>query len=458
MGGITTSPGHLPVEVALADPRPQARAVGEGIASGGPQIHHQEFLRPARLIPPDAQGTATGGDHQVLVAITVQIADGDTPGRGRRAGEGRNRESAGSIVEIELVRQSEGAARDEVLGVVEDVAVGDHQIQIPVPFRIDDADTPAHHLGGGKTEPAAQAEIVEEATAGIHVQAIGLLLKVGQEDGGTAGAGEVGGGHSHAPLRVAGGAVADPRLRRGLHQPPPLVEVEEVEGAIVGDVGVRSSVTIEIRHPDAHAPPLGLHSGLPGHIREAPAVVAVEAVRRGRKLLRAAVDLKVASLAGLFLLRVVAQVVDDVEIQVAVPVIVQERPADAPGRVLGAHRDPLETPGAVVPEKDVGAVVQHVEIQIAIPIPVADGHPHAVAVVASAGGLRPVFEGAVTAVAVEAVAGSFPGLVPGQRTAVNHIEIQVVVTVRVEKGNAGAHGLHVVVEAGGAVVVLEGHP
>jgi len=140
------------------------------------------------------------------------------------------------------------------------------------------------------------------------------------------------------------------------------------------------------------------------HIREAPVIVSVKAIRRRRKLLRTAVDLKVSGEAGTFLLGVVAKIVHYIEIQISIPVIVQEGPADAPGRVLRAHCHSLEAPTALIAKEDVRSVVQKIEVQIAVAVRISSGHSHTVAVVSSSGSLRTVLESTVSPIQIEPIA------------------------------------------------------
>ena len=102
---------------------------------------------------------------------------------------------------------------------------------------------------------------------------------------------------------------------------------------------------------------------------------------------------------------VVLQVVGHVQVEVAIPVVVEPGRGDAPQRLLEPRRsrDVGEGAVAVVAVEDVGAVVQDVEIEIAVAVVVGRGGAHAVAPVADAGLLGDVGERAVAVVAVEGV-------------------------------------------------------
>ena len=237
-----------------------------------------------------------------------------------------------------------------------------------------------------------------------------------------------------------------------------MVLVEDVLGAVVGDVDVGVAVAVVVGKRYTEAAALEGDAGRVADVDVAAIVVAVEDVADrcvGRGL---AVGAGLADLTDDIDVEAVVDVVGDKEVEVAVAVVVEEAGAGAPARVGDArvHRGEDAT---VVAVEGVGTVVGDVEIRIAVGVVVGGCYPESVPRVgctAPGGGIGETATSVV--VAVEAVDWQWVGGQAGQITAVDQVEIEIVVGVVVEEGGAGAKGFDIKIFSRKAVIVREVEP
>ena len=138
------------------------------------------------------------------------------------------------------------------------------------------------------------------------------------------------------------------------------------------------------------------------------------------------------------------QVVDDVQVQQAVPIGIEPRRAGAPAIVRSPRllRDPRERAVAVVVEQDVGAVIGQEQIGESVGVVVADGTALAVAVVPAGGRQRHIFEPPVAPIPIEAADVLRLLRVRVLETAaVGQEQIQPAIAIKVDPRGAAAHDL-----------------
>src|SRR5882724_974390 len=141
-------------------------------------------------------------------------------------------------------------------------------------------------------------------------------------------------------------------------------------------------------------------------------------------------------------------VVEDQEVQVTVPVVVEPAGAGGPSALvchscLGCNV--RESSVAVIVIENGAAVPRDVEVRIAVVVVVADGHALAVMpLAADPGFFRDVGKGSVTIVVVERRAEGPRRLVNIGRSRLNEVEIHEPVLVVINPAHAGPHGLEII--------------
>ena len=200
-------------------------------------------------------------------------------------------------------------------------------------------------------QAAGARSLFEESLAPVDEEADGFVPEVRDEEVSPAVAVDVLGVDSHPRAGHAVRAVACTRGFRDVMKPAAaLVEEDEVGTHIVGDVEIDPAVVVQVGgdHPQAAA--IGAADARRfGHVGECPVpVVAVEDVPGGLDGPRRAVDshsrrrvLHEGRRRGIAVTIVVGElpgtVIGHVEVEVAVVVVVEERPPeDQPGRSIPA--------------------------------------------------------------------------------------------------------------------------
>ena len=138
----------------------------------------------------------------------------------------------------------------------------------------------------------------------------------------------------------------------------------------------------------------------------------------------------------------IVEIVGDVEIQVAVQVVIGESRACGPTAVAvrdGRNRHIREAT-AFVAVKHVGAKIGNEEIGISIVVVIPRATAHAITGIGDPG--RRFDETSICSVAVERIAGRLGRYVTGQISSVDDVEIHVPVAVIIEKSGSRAEGLH----------------
>ena len=216
-----------------------------------------------------------------------------------------------------------------------------------------------------------------------------------------------------------------------------VVQPQLVRHTVVGHEHVDTTVLVEVRA--GYAQPVAerrAESRALGTVRErAVAVVPVESVR-GRVVDRGTAIGSHAVLRGS---RRPTQVVDDKQVEIVVPIEVQERGRRPPPGIADARRlrHVLEPATAVVAQEDVRPPVGDVEIHIAAVIVVAGRHPHPVAAVGRISRLRSHCETTRTVVQVEFVCRRV--LAADQASPLHQVGIEIAVAVDIRQRHAAGH-------------------
>ena len=236
------------------------------------------------------------------------------------------------------------------------------------------------------------------------IQGVGLVPVIGDEQIGPAVAVDILGVHAHPGVGPAVGVVAGARgFGDVLECAIAAIEEHEVRAHVVGDVEVDPAVAVEVGRDDPEA--LGRRSDRcrpPGHVGERRfPVVSVEDVRGrldgggqtvGPHVRLAAEPIVVRQLP----LTIIAHI----KVEVAIVVIVEERPAHRPVRTADSRSlaDIPERAFAVIEKKHIRAVVAEEDVLVAVVVDVSDddamaisGEPQARLRVASRKWLSPRF-------------------------------------------------------------------
>ena len=250
-----------------------------------------------------------------------------------------------------------------------------------------------------RSQPGRRALVPEHPGAVVDVEVVALGRQVRHEQVFISVVVEVAGIHAHAGLRGAEAAQRRAGEQGGVHQRAvPLVDPQEVLGAVVGDVDVQPAVAVVVGGGDAQRgsespqrrarDPAGIDVAERARadvLERAVAAVAIEAVGQPPVGFRRAVVARPRRVgADGAIVEVVVDVVADVQIQPTVPVVVDERRGDAervsrtsmPARV----RHVGERPVAVVPKEPFRFEARHEQIDPAVVVEVSRRHPEAVSV------------------------------------------------------------------------------
>ena len=150
--------------------------------------------------------------------------------------------------------------------------------------------------------------------------------------------------------------------------------------------------------------------------------------------------------------RIVGHVVGDIEVEIAVAVVIGKGATRAPARIGDAGLPANFGKVSVVVAKEcVGAKVGQVEIEVAVAIVVGRGNPHADSWVGDPGRDR---DKTLAIVAKKAIDRGRSLRIGGDKSAVYGVNIQIAIAVVVEEGTPAAHSFGEVALRAAAVFVL----
>ena len=454
--------GHTrpdPVAVRPDADQPEPQRVAEG--------------RPA-LVREQLRRAAVRGERQVEVAVPVVVEGGERPAH-PRAGEvalaPRRPDEPPAPVAEQLPRLGEGQVRLDLGDVVQDVPVRHRQVHPAVVVEVGEVAAEGQFGEALGAEAEGGGGVEEQPASQVPVEGVRLEVEVGDDQVHPAvpvGIAPVG-AHPclRQPLLVVGDPGGEPGLPERHSRRPGLNPEEEVRRGVVRHIDLRGAVPREVGDDDAEPLPL-LASGHRGGAEPAVAEVLEEGVRGAGVLLRMAVGEQVAHRAHAVPVAVEGEVevVGRVDVQVAVPLGVEERGARRPPPVARPRgpRSLAEGPVAEVAVEALGAEVGQQQVGVPVVVEVPGHAAHAVAEVfgrvEEARFRGAVLEGPVAPVPVEAVPDGrpVPAPVSGQRPAVHEEEVRPAVLVVVEDQRPAPDDLHHVPASAPAVLVVEADP
>ncbi len=253
---------------------------------------------------------------------------------------------------------------------------------------IDKAGAEAGEGRAGGGEVGSSGGIGEDGVALVGVESVGFADKVGHEDVLIAVVIDIADGESHAGFRLA--VIVDGRahFKGDVDKTALGVEPELIGFTVVGDVDVDPAVVVEIAADDAESlTDSAGQAGGRGDIGErAIAVVVIEDIGDAGKHLRAAELLKAGGI-GADLVGGDGDIVDDVDVEKAIAVVIDERRRARPVIVgdTGGFGDLGEGAIAVVAVEPVSVEVGEVDVEVAVVVEVAERDADAVALIAESG-------------------------------------------------------------------------
>ena len=371
------------------------------------------------------------------------------------------------LVPEQLVGLRVGYRRIEQGNVVDHVAVRREDIQPAVVIEILEGRTESQEQKRGIAHARAESGFGEGAVPVVPVQRVGFQGEIGHVDIRRPVPVVVSDIHPHA--RPGDAVLAIGHARQQSHvgkRAVAIVPVQEIRRQVVGHEDIRPSVAIVVasHHPEALAVRIG-DARLRGDVRKrAVAVVPVQQVGRSLVDIGSAVGLDAVPGAAPVGLEVEFDVRTHVEVQVPVPVVVQERRAGRERGVTGYRQirtdgHVQECPVPFVPVEDVRPVVRDEQVVVSVVVVVRDGQAHPVTVrIAHAGLASHVREGSVTVVAIKDAGQGPVGHEARDGRAVEQVDVEVAVPVVVDEPAAGRYRFEEVVPARFAVGVPERDP
>ena len=395
--------------------------------------------------------------RDIQVPVIVEVED-DRAAACLRGRDGRPQRLADvlepAVAEIavhDLALLVSGFGR-ELLHLRIDMTVGEEQVQPAVVVEVQEGSPPAQPPGVD-AHAAHEGPVVAVAVPAVAVQRRGVPGEVGLEDVHEPVAVVVANRDTHPRLGLAVLAEratgANPDVLEG---PVMAVSVQGCRVRVVGHVKIHPPVVVEVQRGDTEPEgALGLRDpGAVGHVLE-PTItqVAVEDVGASGKTRRAASHLhalvpaqtRIGRRCGL---QVEVDVVGGKEIQIAVPIVVQEGTAGAPARAPieqpGRDRGVLEHPVTPVSVQVALAVVRHEEVLVSVVVVVAHADPLPPAPLSQAGLAGDVLESPVAPVPVQVVRRLLSLWKALEGRPVDQEEVQPAVVVVVERRHPAAGG------------------
>ncbi|GIV59541.1 MAG: hypothetical protein KatS3mg043_0630 [Rhodothermaceae bacterium] len=209
--------------------------------------------------------------------------------------------------------------------------VGEEEVEVGVEVEVGEEEAEGEGEQGGVSDAGGSVAVEEEAVAGVAVDADHFFGEVADEEGGMSGGVDDARVDAHArpglAVVVEGDAAGYPYFSEGAVA---VVFVEQVAFGVVGDgeVGPAVVVVVELHHAEGFVPcrfDAAKEAGLGGAFGEgAVAVVAVETAGNARVFLGGAVRFFAVVQAHQILFGGPVDVVGHEQVEVAVPVGVEE--------------------------------------------------------------------------------------------------------------------------------------
>ena len=333
--------------------------------------------------------------------------------------------------------------RDEIV----DVAASDEQIAAAVVVEVDDSTAPFHPRQAPGRGPRPRTDVLETLAGEVVVEDRPFSLVGGHPQVEPAVVVDIATVDPHAAVGLPDHVVGQPRLEADLRKlPGAVVAEEEIGGDVVENEDVCVAIPFLVETDHSHPRPH--HRRDPGgdaFIAEpAIAFVAEERIGPGFVVARPVVEGHAPDPRGDMSLGGEADVVGGIEIEIAIPVGVEEGQPRAELVAIGGPGgggDVDKRAVSHVPPHPLRPVVARAQVGEAVVVEIADGHPHAVGLVIEPGGRRDVVEAPSAPVAGEHGARPARGLGAGKIGPVGEVDIDPAVEVMVEGGDTGGHRL-----------------
>ena len=236
-----------------------------------------------------------------------------------------------------------------------------------------------------------------------------------------------------------------------------IISIEKIGRRIIGDIeiGIAIPVIIQREHAQTLAPGIGDTSPLRNIFKCAVSTIQIQQIGSTPKPVRRAVSPHTTAFTHRLSGGIVSEIAHHIEIQISIGFKIEKSRPRAPS-ACGHIRLPgsvFESGIAIVHIQNIFGIAGNVEVQIAVIIRIAHSTTHAIA---PAGRTRKFGNIGQTnclirIIAIQRIATL--NRLPGQIGAINQIEIQIPIAVRVEKRTARTHRLDIVPSAPGSGTV-----
>ena len=176
---------------------PHARAKAIAVAARAAKSDRQP-VQFAAAVEKNLSMSAECGDHNVLPAVVVEIAERGSARRGGDGTAGISALEAAIVIHRQQGRLEIVQGRVDMLDVVEDMTLGDEQIFPAVVVEILEANAPARTSAGKNSQTGFETAIAERTVAVIVLDAVDLTRQFGDDRVGPAVVVIVLKDHSHA--------------------------------------------------------------------------------------------------------------------------------------------------------------------------------------------------------------------------------------------------------------------
>src|SRR5262249_54903680 len=138
--------------------------------------------------------------------------------------------------------------------VMHDVAVADEQVLVAVEIEVEEARSEADIVLSENGKAGCDAGIRELTPAPITIEAVELMLKIGDQYGKAAGAIVVRDINAHAPLGIAIAVIGQTGFGADLLKPAAAaIEIKQIAASVIGHKNVGLAVLIQVSNQDAKA-------------------------------------------------------------------------------------------------------------------------------------------------------------------------------------------------------------
>src|SRR5579872_591046 len=369
-----------------------------------------EPMGAATAIHEDLRRTAQNGGNDVDGAVIVQVAESCASSCNQRRRARINGFEPLSPIQRQQRRLQIMQRRIDFFYVVENVPLRHEQILLPIVIEVFQTNTPTGGYTGKHGDAGLQSAITKRTVAIVVKHGISLSRQRGHDNVRKAIVIVILKHHTHARQRSAVRIQRGSSLKGNFFERAIAVVMKQILlHAVVCYIDVGESIAIVVGkgHPEAMPFLSGDARVLTYIFKSSVAPVVIKNVCGARKFSRRTIGVKVAA-AVLAVLRVPFHVTRDEQVEFAVVVIIEKSGRDGPTPAgdPGLRGHIGERSVSIVVIENVPAVTGDVQIRIAIVVVVADRDAHAVVAIARISQtclLRYISEGTVSILAVESI-------------------------------------------------------